>query len=316
MYMYLTSESGERVQFSLLPDRVNVRTTANIIASNIVNLGEVKIPRGSNLTGYSWNGTFLGEHAKSLGFVTNWAAPSSMISTLRSWMESGATLTFLITDITVNDEVFIESFEWNYAGGMGDVSYSIVLTKRRTLSISTIPPPATVPPDTTDTTTDPAAQSKTYGSVRLNNKNSHLNVRQKRSTSSKIIGKLNHGEKVELLGKKGNWYTIPYSKGVDGKGYVYSSYIKTGSSSGKGSSASKKKSSSSSSSKKKKKGGATHTVRNGETLYAISKKYYGTMYNAHRIYNANKSAIDAKNKGLLVSKYRVVAGMRLRIPAI
>ena len=66
MYMYLTSESGERVQFSLLPDRVNVRTTANIIASNIVNLGEVKIPRGSNLTGYSWNGTFLGEHAKRL----------------------------------------------------------------------------------------------------------------------------------------------------------------------------------------------------------------------------------------------------------
>lgn len=313
MYMYLTSES-ERVQFPLLPDRVNVRTTASVVASSVINLGEVKIPRGSNLTGYSWNGVFLGEHAKGLGFVANWVTPSSMIASLRTWMESGTTLTFLITDITVNDEVFIESFEWNYAGGMGDVSYSIVLTKRRTLSISTVPPPAIVPPASTDTTTDKGSQSKNYGTVRLNNKNSRLNVRQKRSTSSKIIGKMKHGTKVELLGKDGNWYTIPYSKGVDGKGYVYASYIKIAS--GKGNAGGNKKGTSSSKPKKKKKGGTTHTVRSGESLYTISKKYYGTIYNAHRIYNANKSAIDARNKGLLVSRYHVSAGMKLRIPVI
>ena len=35
-----------------------------------------------------------------------------------------------------------------------------------------------------------------------------VNVRETNSTSSKVVGKLNAGDYVTILGKEGNWYTI------------------------------------------------------------------------------------------------------------
>lgn len=55
---------------------------------------------------------------------------------------------------------------------------------------------------------------------------SRLNVRQKPSMSSKIIGKLYNGNKVEIKGESGNWYEIEY-KGKTA--YVSKKYVKTSS---------------------------------------------------------------------------------------
>lgn len=50
----------------------------------------------------------------------------------------------------------------------------------------------------------------------------------------------------------------------------------------------------------------THTVKKGDTLYSISKKYYGNTKNADKIYKANKSKIKNKNK--------LKVGIKLTIP--
>lgn len=238
MQMYLTAvKSKERIQIPLLPDKVSVKTSAATVNASILKLGEVKIPRGSNLAGYSWDGTLPGEHMRKFAFLCSWASPSGIAATLKSWMENGTTLNFLVTELTINVDVFIDSFTFEYSGGSGDITYNISLTVRRNLSISTIPPPVTVPTvpagsdsSSSSSTATASKTKKKYGVVRLNNKSSNLNVRQKKSTSAKILGKLKYGAKVELLGKSGNWYTIPYSKGTGGKAYVYSSYIKVTSS--------------------------------------------------------------------------------------
>ncbi|MFR2535160.1 MAG: LysM peptidoglycan-binding domain-containing protein [Clostridia bacterium] len=39
----------------------------------------------------------------------------------------------------------------------------------------------------------------------------------------------------------------------------------------------------------------THKVKKGDTLYSISKKYYGSSKYADKIYKANKSKIKSKN---------------------
>ncbi|ASN68311.1 putative endolysin [uncultured Caudovirales phage] len=49
-----------------------------------------------------------------------------------------------------------------------------------------------------------------------------LNVREGKSTSSKILGVLKHGEKVRLYRKDGEWISIYYPKHG---GYVYADYI-------------------------------------------------------------------------------------------
>ncbi len=57
-----------------------------------------------------------------------------------------------------------------------------------------------------------------------------------------------------------------------------------------------------------------HTVVSGDTLWAISKKYYNDGSKYDSIYQANKTLIDAANLGQGVSKYTIHEGQVLTIP--
>ncbi|MDO5010132.1 MAG: SH3 domain-containing protein, partial [Intestinibacter bartlettii] len=56
--------------------------------------------------------------------------------------------------------------------------------------------------------------------------NSRLNIRNKASMSSKVIGKLNTGDKVEIVGENANWYEINYKGGT---AYISKKYVNTSS---------------------------------------------------------------------------------------
>lgn len=64
--------------------------------------------------------------------------------------------------------------------------------------------------------------------------------------------------------------------------------------------------------------GRTYTVKNGDTLWAISKRYYGSGTQYMKIYNANKSTIEsvAKKHGKKSSDsgHWIWAGTKLAIP--
>lgn len=310
MDFYLTSlQSGDRLRFPLLPDRLNVKTGAMVIALNIIKTGEVRIPRGSILTGYSWNGTLPGEAMQALPFVYDWQPPARIVELLSKWEAEGQTLRFMVTDLSVNVDVFIEAFTYDYYG-IGNVSYTLNLTTRKELTVTTVPAPPPPPPKEND---PDEGGSKTYGIVKVS---SRLNVRQKASTSAKILGTLKNGTRVEILGSTGNWYIIPYASGTNGKAYVYKSYVKLetqsgGGSSGGGSSGGGSGSGGSSGSS----GSGSYKVKSGDSLYSIAKAMLGDGNRWMEIYNLNKSAIDAANKGKAVSKYTLTTGMSLKLPA-
>lgn len=334
MDFYLTNlTSGVRLRIPILPDRLSVRTGAMTVALNIIKTGEVKIPRGTMLTGYSWNSTFPGEAMKNMSFVYDWQAPEKIIPLLEDWMNKGDTLRFMATDISINADVFIETFTYEYYGGMGDVSYTLTLTTRRELLITTVPAQTTVPNTSSSgsSSSSNSSSSKVYGTVKLSNTGSYLNVRQKASTGSKSIGRLNHGARIEILEKSGNWYIIPYSSGIDGKAYVYASYVvldtqassggSTSSSSGSGSSSSgggsssKSGSTSSSGSSKTTASNSTYKVKDGDSLYSIAKAMLGDGSRWMEIYELNKTAIDKANAGKTVSQYTVYSGTSLKLPS-
>lgn len=317
MDIYLTeNSSGQRLRIPLLPDRLSIKTGALCVAVSIIKTGEIKIPRGSSLTGYSWNGVFPSEAMENASFVFDWQEPARIVAQIKEWEEKGSILRLMITELSINADVFIESFTGDYYG-MGDFSYTINLTTRRELTVTTVPaPPVPVVPPTE---TPPATtESKQYGTVKTNG--SRLNIRKKASTSSSVIGKLQNGQKVEILGKTGNWYIVPCSKGTNGKGYAYASYIKLISSSSSGNNSSSS-GGSNSSSKKTSSGSSgssssgSYTVKQGDTLYSIAKARLGDGSRWMEIYNLNKTAIDRANSGKTVSKYTITAGLSLKLPA-
>lgn len=173
MDIYLTNQStGERIHVPLLPDRLNAKSGATVVSFSILKTGEVKIPRGSQLTGYSWSGVFPGVNsARSLqSVVVDWAEPRRLIDLLHSWEQQGSTIRLMITDISVNLDTFIESFTWEWFG-VDDCAYTINLTQRRSLYVTTIIPPkppepeptTTETPTTTTTTTPTGTGSKPTG---------------------------------------------------------------------------------------------------------------------------------------------------------
>lgn len=81
---------------------------------------------------------------------------------------------------------------------------------------------------------------------------------------------------------------------------------------------SKKKKSTQQITKRKSSSKRYHTVKKGETLQKISKKYYGSYSLYPTIYKANKKAIDKRNKvkkgKKKKNKYTIYPKMRLLIP--
>ncbi len=55
-------------------------------------------------------------------------------------------------------------------------------------------------------------------------------------------------------------------------------------------------------------GGESYTVQKGDTLQKISKKFYGTTQNWHKIYKANKDVLKSPNT--------IRPGQTLRIPSL
>lgn len=217
MYMYLTAKpSGGRLQIPLLPDRLGVRTNATTITAQIINLGEIKIPRGTSLTGYSWNGELPGEHMKNYPFVTAWQQPRLIIDILTDWMKRNQLLTFIVTGASINEDVFIETFSYEYKPN-GNVGYNIALTASRGLSIKTVagPPPQSI-------AASGAGVVPQKGRVTLSNPNGTAPVLSEPRTDARVIGWLAHNLSISILGAIGNYYRINYQGGV---GYVLRRYI-------------------------------------------------------------------------------------------
>ncbi|MEG1843831.1 MAG: SH3 domain-containing protein [Clostridia bacterium] len=291
--MYLEA-GGERLQFPLLPDKISVKTGATSLSLNVIGLGEVKIPRGSTLTGYSWSSHFLGKRFKDAPYLQGWQEPERIIAALMDWQKNGTTLNLMVTGTTINDDVFIESFSFEPFGGTGDYAYVLTLSKQRKLTISSAPS-QTPDPD------NPVGSGK-YGVVTLNKKNGKIAVKKEAKDKSKTLGNVSNGDTVEVLALEGAWYKVPYEETT---GYVLSKWILlTGTTN----------SSEDGQSTIVPEHESTYTVQNGDTLYTIAKGKLGSGGRYLEIYKLNKNAIDKANKGKKVNRYAVEAGLALQLP--
>lgn len=70
--------------------------------------------------------------------------------------------------------------------------------------------------------TTPTASSPWFGSCNATD----VRIRSTASTSGSILGILNSGDCIEIIGSTGSWYKVRYSRFGD-TGYVYAQYLDT-----------------------------------------------------------------------------------------
>ena len=300
--------ASEWFRFPLMPDRINISTGANVISLSIINVGQVKLPRGNQLAGYSWNGLLPGEHMSDVSFVFDWQPPATIIKTLKDWQDRGTTLTLMVTELSINEDVFIEGLKYEYFGA-GDCSYSITLTVRKELIVSVMPKPL-LPEDTPTAGTVEETKTVQIGTVT----GGSVYYRSGPSTKYRAYGTYHRGDTLELISKSGNWWKFKCSKVSAGYAWMSASYIRVTSTTTTGDSAllrSLKAVNATTSGK----GGNTYTVKTGDTLYTIAKTQLGNGTRYPELYAMNQTAIDTLNKGKDVNRYTIYVGLILKLPS-
>lgn len=163
MDIYLTAKSGERIQFPMIPERVAIAIESRFQSYDIMDIGEIRIPKGEKLTTVSWEGVFPGSHQKKASYIRGvWRSPRSLVSAIERLRLSQEKCTLLITETPVNREVYIESFHPDQEGGDINTRYTISFCDAKDLVISTEAPAVGASNKTQETKRPAESNGKTY----------------------------------------------------------------------------------------------------------------------------------------------------------
>ena len=139
--VYITNqETGEKISLAWVPEKISVNESAQFQSYNIIERGEVKVPKGKRLSAVSWEAVFPGESRTDESFIKseNWQDSTEIIQRLQAWKDAGNKLNLLITQTPVNLDVFLQSLEYSFEGGAGDAKYSISFIAAEDLLIKTV----------------------------------------------------------------------------------------------------------------------------------------------------------------------------------
>lgn len=279
MDVYIKNEKiNDIFHFPVNPlNEISVKRNRRFETADIIDIGEVDVfKKGKNLDPLNFSTLFPKEY-DSFCRYKDIPDPKSSVEKIEKWMFQEEPLRLIITDFDYNDLVTISEFEHKEVSGeKGDRYITIGFRPYRELKIETLPEP-------------PKAQAQSSSNTSTSNTkkmivsvgNSRLNVRSGASTSYSIIGKLYTNNEVDVYEVKNNWAKIKYSKGKNGIAYVNSKYLKDKPSPPK---LENNRSNNKSNSK-------TYTVLKGDTLWKISKKFYGEGSKWKKIYDENKKTI-------------------------
>jgi len=132
--------TNEVVQFCMLPEEIRVRTASNFRSYNIIERGEVKLPKGERLTSVTWNGLLPSARMLLYSFIQHavWEQPIEIVRALTRWRVAGDKLRLLITQTAVNMDVYLKTFDTEYAGAHGHIKYTIDFIAAKEMKIMTV----------------------------------------------------------------------------------------------------------------------------------------------------------------------------------
>lgn len=198
MEMYLKNDK-HIFRFPILPSTINVQDYAIINDSNITGLGDVAIFGGKGLRTIEIS-SFFPNPKRKYKFVnySNYPKQWDCVSKIRSYMNNGEVMRFIVTGTEINFQVRITDFTFSQQDGTGDVYYTINLKEYREIKISSTTP----------------VKRKTDNKNRTSSKDKNNN-KNKTSTKSK--------QTIHIVKKGDTLYDI--AKKYYGKGSSYKKII-------------------------------------------------------------------------------------------
>lgn len=194
-------QTNEIIQLSMTPESIKVTSGASFRSYSIIERGEIKIPKGEELSTVSWRGIFPHAGVLLYNFVDlyHWERPEEITRALNRWRSSENKLKLLVTETPINSEFYLKDFDCEYSGGLGNVTYSINFIAAKELKILTVE--------------EADAQRKSATD------NLDFELRRRASTKSKAgiyVGKLNNLYEIALLlcGDGSRWREIAERNGL------------------------------------------------------------------------------------------------------
>jgi hypothetical protein len=137
MDIYLTDlDTGNRLRFPILPERISAQKGGIFQNYTIMALGEIELPRGEELVGFSWRGMLPGFNRRNDPYIKEWRNPLSITALWDNFIKKEKMLRLLITSTNVNHNVFLERYNGDFSGGYGDYTYNIIFKLARDLKIN------------------------------------------------------------------------------------------------------------------------------------------------------------------------------------
>ena len=138
MDFYITAPDGSRLHFPVNPERITCQTGNRIQTFDVIELGDISMPRGRMPIRFSFEGFFPGEARKDDPMVKSGQSPKELVDILSLWRNEGTKLRLLVTETPINHDVYFDgdgSFEHEWRGGHGDCWYSLRFVEARELVI-------------------------------------------------------------------------------------------------------------------------------------------------------------------------------------
>ena len=135
----IPAAGGSKFTFPALPEKVQGRYGARYQSFDIISQGTVKVPKGTDVTEFTWEGVFFGQSKKNEPIVKkgSWKNPNACVKMLSDFMKKESVLNLIVTETWINMDVTISSFQPGPVGAYGNIEYSITFVQKKPLKIYT-----------------------------------------------------------------------------------------------------------------------------------------------------------------------------------
>jgi len=132
--------NGVKFTFPALPEKVQGKYGAKYQSFDIISQGTVKVPKGTDVAEFSWDGVFFGRSKKKEPVVRQnyWKEPNECVNILNGFIRDETVLNLIITETWINVDVTISSFRPRLTGAYGNIEYSITFVQKKPLEIYTM----------------------------------------------------------------------------------------------------------------------------------------------------------------------------------
>ena len=131
--------NGAKFTFPALPEKIQGKYGAKYQSFDIISQGTVKVPKGTDVAEFTWDGVFFGESKKNEPIVKKnyWQKPNECVKILNDFMLNETVLNLIVTETWINVDVTISSFQPRPVGAYGNIEYSITFVQKKPLKIYT-----------------------------------------------------------------------------------------------------------------------------------------------------------------------------------